>query len=893
MDNLPLGLKGPGVTADLDTEGNLVHLQHMLVPYNPLGLEVAEKALADHYLTALNSDNESRINLAAITLDLDPDHRIIPRMEPIPNESGSFLRLQSIKSSGGTTVVTYGQTFAGVEIWRATLSVAIQRNALTDMIFAFGFESNLHRKVAEERTLRLSSPDDRYRPAAINIDLLKGVLHPVPETPAQITDFTVEGLLFYRYDPEQRMQTNDIEGPRLLGDPYLPYFNPPIEGTFVAGAHYPVSAVSFDTLLPGTEFKLSWQVFIHVKTGTVLRLWPLIAGCMQRVFPGSVPPGAIRGMGTIMCLDPLTAEGLGANPIPPGNEVPPNPQAINEAMARFCTKEVYLSGLVDLGSNVQLLEGEMVSVRNTGPDPSITLPHAAWPTSGLPNFDYAPYSSDEFSAVNAYYHCESLFRLMEMVGFTNLRTNYFANFTRDRPMLMVDSRGWMKNDDKIGAWTGLAGRDIFGRFKPMLVFGLTQDNNTAVTTGTDWRVVLHEFSHLLLLAATCDPDKPGSTCALNFEFAHSAGDSLAAILTDPVSRLRDLDPHRFTTLPWLLDLNSHMPGDHTGKRYHGGDCGDRDKLDVWGWQGSKYTQDTQRGYDSEQVLSITLFQLYRSLGGDSPKEVRRRFAARYVAYLIIQATRAYVRGNTIRWFIDQLVAADFDGAIFRDDELGLVPAATAHKVIRWAFEHRGHNVTNGIPGSLLTGADVYIADGRADIYGFPVNYQPEIWNRTASSSAFDPGPEPTDVLRNHQPPTEQAGLRNFIYVRINNRGYRPATNVRVKAFFRQIPDNDETKADELVWGSAWNALSPAAGHTAPNNGILLKDESVIIGPFEWNPGTRGSASCVFVSVTSDDDPSNIELPAMSPSRFSVHPLPLWWLTPADNNLGFRAMTVGN
>ena len=43
------------------------------------------------------------------------------------------------------------------------------------------------------------------------------------------------------------------------------------------------------------------------------------------------------------------------------------------------------------------------------------------------------------------------------------------------------------------------------------------------------------------------------------------------------------------------------------------------------------------GYKNEQILSTTLFRLYRSIGGNSPDLSTQQFAARFAVYLIFGA----------------------------------------------------------------------------------------------------------------------------------------------------------------------------------------------------------------------------------------------------------------
>ena len=124
-------------------------------------------------------------------------------------------------------------------------------------------------------------------------------------------------------------------------------------------------------------------------------------------------------------------------------------------------------------------------------------------------------------------------------------------------------------------------------------FALADLSDTANPLGiaADWRVVLHELGgHGILWDHVNSP---------NFGFAHSAGDSCAAILNDPGSGA----PDRFVTFPWI----------NIGRRH------DRSPAAGWGWGGANDVG----GYSSEQVLSSTLFRLYRSIGSDSASVPRR------------------------------------------------------------------------------------------------------------------------------------------------------------------------------------------------------------------------------------------------------------------------------
>ena len=147
------------------------------------------------------------------------------------------------------------------------------------------------------------------------------------------------------------------------------------------------------------------------------------------------------------------------------------------------------------------------------------------------NFSYSV-PTDDFAAVNAYHHCDAAFRMVQEMGF-DIR-NYFDGTNFPVP---VDHRsdfgdgscplGNCVNARADGNWsfTGSGG----------FQFALAAEN-CKVGIAADRRVVLHEFGHALLWDSVHSP---------NFGFAHSAGDSLAAILLDPESR----SPDRFQTFP--------------------------------------------------------------------------------------------------------------------------------------------------------------------------------------------------------------------------------------------------------------------------------------------------------------------------------------------------------
>ncbi len=310
-----------------------------------------------------------------------------------------------------------------------------------------------------------------------------------------------------------------------------------------------------------------------------------------------------------------------------------------------------------------------------------------------------------------------------------------------------------------------------------------------------WRVTLHEFGHAILWDHLNSP---------NFRFAHSPGDSLAAILNDPGSRA----PDRFVTFPWTPVLRCH----------------DRRVQDGWGGRMDPGTAVGQpgrdaAGYDREQILSTTLFRYYRAIGGDHSDPAVQNKAARYAAYTIFLAVGALSRFALPRDaedFADELMDADLSIDVFEG-----WPGDATHKVMRWAFERQGLYPPPGAPTPVTQpGAppvvDVYIDDGRDGGYDPSTRFifsSPDIWNRRAS-----------DRELSHQPPV--AGQANFLYVRVKNRGRLQAQNVIVDV----LSSSDQ---GDRLWPAQWSPLdTPSVSASGPiaAGGDMRLGEDVHGGP---------------------------------------------------------------
>lgn len=401
---------------------------------------------------------------------------------------------------------------------------------------------------------------------------------------------------------------------------------------------------------------------------------------------------------------------------------------------------------------------------------------------------------------------------------------------------------------------------------------------------TDPRWMWHEFGHVLLV---------GATGRLEFNFAHSPGDALAAIVNDPRSELaQDMRPYglRGATFPWVYLNRRH----------------DRRVESGWSWSGSYHRPlrfdpancDCRRmGYDSEQILSTTLFRLYRSVGGDTVDaasvidRARRIDASDYTVYLIMRAIAvfglaAWVSPQTPVLLANCLMHAD---RVTRRSTSGLLRTRVGgcvHKVVRWAFEQQG--LCADVPDNQIHDAvgkpprvDVFIDDRRAavDAAHRAGEYTPvsldwttaaPAWHASAQGISIGPG---------------------GVSVTVGNRGTGLATQVRVLVWFKE-----RLAATPLVWNrhdNSWTHLNP--GPAAPG-GPIASGSSQTYGPFPGLPSTSGKRYLVLAEVHALGDLANTHNALPVPVPFldlpcAIGDTRLVDLVANDNNLGLLEYVV--
>jgi len=554
---------------------------------------------------------------------------------------------------------------------------------------------------------------------------------------------------------------------------------------------------------------------------------------------GVVDPDAV--VGWVYLVDPATKAGSTA--------VRPNgTRAELDAMRDLVT----LRGLKapDPGET-QELNGEFVEIKNIdGPNPPI-------PTTDDGDFRFSV-DTDEFGAVCAYHNCDRLFRLLQDFGFsTQTLTQYFGNTQFPVP---VDHR--FHYEDRFGVFqsntiNASAPGSRLGRRSHGFRYALAE-RNTSVCMSADWRVTLHEFGHAVMWGRVGSP---------NFKFAHSAGDALGAILNDPGNQAA-----RERTFPWSVIRREHMQP-ATGLAWYG------TRYRPFDWNRNR-NANPQRpldaaGYVAEEMLSSTMFRIYRSAGGDSSDIARQRFAANYVAFLIFKAVGLMSPQNNPEHpegFADLLMQAD-NGTFLHHGtpaQIGML-----RKVIRWGFEMQGAyrnrptptNIGLRQPGTTdqignPPSVDVFVNDGRDGQYEFLSDplHSLDIWNRHAADDGSV-----------HQPPI--LGAANHLYVRVSNRGTRSAANVTVEAFRSRRPEGHN-------WPDDWSLLHPAPMQL---NAPIPSGSSTVAGPIEWTPTSTQPTVMIAASATGD---------AHLLGRFGTsNSIPNHRIVPLDNNVAQRTMTT--
>ena len=726
-----------------------------------------------------------------------------------PESAGVEYRFLAERSQFDTTTVVFSQTCLALPVWGGSMSVSMRRDpyrvisavstALPDVQVSAPSEGDVDRLLGITpaqlaRALGLTAKDDSFDRTSLAIERRE--------------------LFIYRFRKDNRLTlTADLTADAEPGSGLHHHHHqqpplPPLPTRIVDGGDYLVAAVYFVLGVPDIP-GLHWVALVEAETRSVLKL---------RAFVATVN-------GLVFTQDPITLAGG------------PSPAASDAALDPL-RSSVLLRGLDPPAAGSYSLTGDLVTIKDVEPPP------IAPPTEPAgTDFDFLA-RTDDFAAVNAYYHADRFFRVVHDFGFDN--SVYFGGTLFPT---VVDHRG----DGGAVVNAHCLGNGAYGI--QQTTFALADLSNVAQPLGIacDYRVVLHELAgHGTLYNHVNWP---------NFGFAHSAGDSVGVLLNDFDSKA----PDRFMSFPWLY---ASVP-----RRQ------DRTPAAGWGWAGAialnPFGALDGGGYNNEQILCTTHFRIYRSIGGDSPEQAVREFAGRYVAYLILRligGLTAPTNPPNATVYASDLIAADA-GDWTAAGEVG----GCYWKVIRWAFEKQGlyqpaatpkPNNNIGPPPPV----DVYIDDGRNGEYPYVPSdgyyHVQRFWDNTEVWNRHHP-----DGGHEHQTPI--VGVTNYAYARVRNRGTSTATSVSVRGWHSR-------PAAGLVWPDDWKPMTTPS-LTIPS---LASGAETIVGPFDWHPEELGH-ECMLIGASTAGDRANNDPVTGLPC--ATGPTPIWRLVPCDNNLGLRGL----
>ena len=716
------------------------------------------------------------------------------------DKPGTGIRLSAYKRNNDSTVAMIEQYHEGLPVWEAGMSVVMRRHPLAVIQASNRFDY----RVGEVKPPR----NGQYDPKEINEGFMQDWMVKIATDQMErhfflrnfkhllgrlkVHSVAQARQIVYRYEADKRIHIEQRGPHKDISTMMFEKFDvplPPVPQEIREGGYYVVTDILYNAGIEGFIEPYHLRVFIEPETGAILFARVLIA----------------HVNGEVYLKDPDTKGVPGLD----GGSAASTLDALKDTVS--------LPGLNPPVGGAYHLEGNLVRLVDDSA-PAVAAP------SGPGPFNYSV-PTDNFSAVNAYYHSDWVFRMLSADYGWNIST--YMDGTAFP--VKVDHRaaigcGCADGNCKNAMAPGNALSNGSDGFRYALL-----DANKPVGIATDWRVVLHEFGHAILWDHVNSP---------NFGFCHSPGDSMAVILNDPGSLAAD----RFESFPWT----------GIGRRH------DRAVSAGWAFRGTQ----ADGGYGTEQILSTTLFRFYRLTGGDVTWSTPdQQEAAYWTVKLILDAVANLTPATnpaTAEALCMKLVGADWALPSYRG-----VSGGHLHKVMRWSFEQQGAFSSATAPLPITTvglppAVDVFINDGRNG------GYEPlqtvfwettDIWNRRAP-----------DGLLLHEHPV--VGTPNHVYVRIGNRGTQTANNVRVRVY-RSNPGSG------LVWPMDW---TPVTIGTLTLSTPLNPGATAVVGPFTWT-ATQLGHQCLLAIV---DHPQDMAIDATANG-----PLPCHRLVPFDNNIAQR------
>jgi zinc metalloprotease ZmpB len=178
-----------------DDAGQVRHLSHLQQPYvAPEGTSQLPKDLAAQYIRDV-----------APIYELDPDMltNLNENVGQKMTDEGSMLRFAEEKNIMETYVISYSQTYFGLQIWEAGFSVNMQASP----IGVTSSQSTVHSKV------KMRKPDENseFMPERIDTSILTRILG-LDSGETRDLEINGTGLLVYQYDPNLRIDVQDVQG---------------------------------------------------------------------------------------------------------------------------------------------------------------------------------------------------------------------------------------------------------------------------------------------------------------------------------------------------------------------------------------------------------------------------------------------------------------------------------------------------------------------------------------------------------------------------------------------------------------------------------------------------------------------------------------------------------
>ena len=306
------------------------------------------------------------------------------------------------KVSFDLTTCVFCQTYLNTPIWAAGISVTLKQAPGRAGARIVGATNTNEQDF--ETTLPPVNAIARYRRIFEGSELLTDILGSATRVATKLRDATssprlIGGQFFiYRYDANRR--TDDDASTLPL---------PPVPNSIRDRSWYFVAEIVFQ--LPHESMRMNWRMLVEVETNTIVYLRALSSGFITgKVFP----------------YDPVTSSGKANYTAGSSNAV----------LNRLRTNEKLHNLKPPTGKpRIQSLRGKWAKLTN------ITSPDFKPPTRPAGrNFDRWNVRCNEFAAVNAYYHVDRFFRLVEDLGFK--MTGPSAYFGKTKFPIEVDHRAF-------------------------------------------------------------------------------------------------------------------------------------------------------------------------------------------------------------------------------------------------------------------------------------------------------------------------------------------------------------------------------------------------------------------------------------------------------------------